>query len=327
MPNAGGHAEAVTACPEVTLDSLTHEDLAADVSAALASAGSALAARVEEGGRLELYSDSVDFEIESRLVAVDLLGFSSDPAGSQRPASTWRVEAGEALSTVGVLPDNVTFAVSMHQSNPNDDPGSNSEFLPEDRNGDEVRQGVITLYRADTLDNETLEDLLEDLDVALIRGGFREITSEIQDGLLVLTSAHAFEVEEGENLHILEPGRARLLLRRSAFRRPGASSSRPDHRCHGGRGRNYRVPPRSGRRNRERACDHSDGVVTGDIVEVTDLAVDLNGLLEGLSLPHEVWVEAVDGALVWMSSASFEIKYSSENESLLGLNDLPNEET
>ena len=66
--------------------------------------------------------------------------------------------------------------------------------------------------------------------------------------------------------------------------------------------------------------------MTGDNLEVTDLAADLNGLLEGLSLPHEVWVEAVDGALVWMSSASFEIKYSSENESLLGLNDLPNEE-
>ena len=113
-----------------TLDNLSLDELAADVTAAFAAIGADVHASVA-GGTLLLQSATIDVTIGAASVNADLLGVTV-PATSVRDPSEWRVIAEDALATVGVLADNVALYISMAQADPNDDPERIAPDLPAD---------------------------------------------------------------------------------------------------------------------------------------------------------------------------------------------------
>ena len=141
----------------------------------------------------------MDIEIAGDSVAADLLGLSGGAAEtSSREPSTFKLTPADILSTVGILPDNVSFNVVMAPADPNDDP---AHIMP-GLGVPGLVSGTVVVYRADTLDNARATDiaslnaLIDDINAAFIRGGFRDIEASLDGaGRIVLSSSHDFEID------------------------------------------------------------------------------------------------------------------------------------
>ena len=208
----------VTVARADTLGNLSIDDLAETVEAALHAAGFDIAVD-NVAGTLVFTSLTVDIEISSvESTAADLLGLFDVAAGaaetSSRDPSLFELTPADPLSTAGVLPDNIAFSITMAALDPNDDPGriwpemgvrdpvTGALIDPITDEPQDIVTGTVTIFRADTLDNvgltdtESLNALVDDINAALIRAGFREISAALDgSGRIVLSSTHAFELD------------------------------------------------------------------------------------------------------------------------------------
>ncbi|KPK75748.1 MAG: hypothetical protein AMJ79_09910, partial [Phycisphaerae bacterium SM23_30] len=199
----------VTIGADDTTDNSTLSDLLDDINKVLSSIG--LDVQVtNDSGVMVFASDTQDIEITEDSVSADLLGLLDVAAGtpeiSIRDPSLFELIAEDDLSTVGILADNIAFNVVMSIYDPNDDPYHLSPVLdePDAVTGDrkDVIEGTVIIYRDDTLDNtgatdqESLNALVDDINDAFIRGGFREITAALDgSNRIYFSSARAFEID------------------------------------------------------------------------------------------------------------------------------------
>jgi len=199
----------VTILREDTLDNLSLDDLAADVEDAMTAAGLDITVS-NEAGTLLFASENYDIEITGDSTAADLLGLVDAAAGtpevSFRDPSVFELIGDDDLATTGILPDNVAFNIVMSTIDPNDDPYHLSPDLDEPdeitAQREDVLYGTVVVYRDDTLDNtggtdsESLGNLIDDLNEALLRAGFGQITAGLDgSGAVMFSSPRAFEVD------------------------------------------------------------------------------------------------------------------------------------
>jgi len=186
-----------------TLNNLTIDDLASDINETLRMAG--LDVQVSNNaGTLIFASETLDIEITKDSLNADLLGLMNVANGSSefssRDPSLFELIGSDNLATIGILPDNIALNIVMSIIDPNADP-TNPDYLldepdPITHEREEVIEGTVIIYRDDTLDNSNYADLIEDINDALSRSGFRAINAELDaSNRIVFSSPYAFEVD------------------------------------------------------------------------------------------------------------------------------------
>ncbi|MEM4406491.1 MAG: calcium-binding protein, partial [Candidatus Methanomethylicaceae archaeon] len=186
-----------------TLNNLTVDDLAVDINNVIHASGLDITVS-NDSGTLIFASETLDIEITKDSINADLLGLLNVAAGSSelssRDPSLFELIGSDDLVTVGILPDNIALNVVMSIIDPNADP-TNPDYLldepdPITHERNEVIEGTVIIYRDNTLDNTNLGDLIEDINDALSRSGFRGITAELDaSNRIILSSPYAFEVD------------------------------------------------------------------------------------------------------------------------------------
>ncbi|MEM2990727.1 MAG: hypothetical protein QXQ02_06040, partial [Halobacteria archaeon] len=186
-----------------TLNNLTVDDLAVDINNVIHASGLDITVS-NSSGTLVFTSETLDIEITKDSINADLLGLLNVAAGSSelssRDPSLFELIGSDDLVTVGILPDNISLNVVMSIIDPNADP-TNPDYLldepdPITHERNEVIEGTVIIYRDNTLDNTNLGDLIEDINDALSRSGFRGITAELDaSNRIILSSPYAFEVD------------------------------------------------------------------------------------------------------------------------------------
>ena len=126
---------------------------------------------------------------------------------SNRDPSVFELIAGDDLAETGVLADNIALNIVMSTIDPNndDDPPVNSDLAGPDADThqrEDTVYGTVVIYRDDTLDNpgatdaESLSNLLDDINAALLRCGFKDITASLDgSNQIVFSSPYAFEMD------------------------------------------------------------------------------------------------------------------------------------
>ncbi|MCP4708575.1 MAG: hypothetical protein GY869_08125, partial [Planctomycetes bacterium] len=206
---AGELAASVFIDADDTSDNVSLSDLLDDINAVLSSPAFDVQA-INQAGTMVFVSDTVDIEITEDSENADLLGLLDVEAGtaefSTRDPSLFELIAETDLSTTGILADNIALHVVMATYDPNDDPLDLDPFLddpdPDTGKRDNVVYGTVIVYRDDALDNtgltdeESLNNLIDDINDALIRGGFRAITASLNgSNEIIFSSPRAFEID------------------------------------------------------------------------------------------------------------------------------------
>ncbi|NBQ26181.1 MAG: hypothetical protein EBU26_18360, partial [Verrucomicrobia bacterium] len=288
---------------------------------------------VEASSGWQATSDLYQFSFEEGSVSLDLLRVEA--VSASREASTWVITASDPVATLGILPDDLTFYLSMHQVSPNEAIQSGFEFwpsesidatgeelmglaLPDDLESDLRRNGNVQVARFDTLDNLSLDDLIEDINESLVRAGFREVYTVLNDQTLMLVSPHLFQwIPDGASFSQIQ------LLGFSEDREVTRDSQRgePDYRVqpvgsmiNGVLSEDIqlmlRIEGAADGVNVEVSVDATNGLEAGSYINrgPSDLAKDINRSLGQSALSGLVWAVDHRGVIVLESDQPFELQ-------------------